>query len=97
MDEKLLETMDYLIPILNEMSEERLGEYCKCYLLMKFPKSEFYFIFKEYVENRDKISINSFREFLKSKVHKYYKEDLIDIINNVQKYSIEHEYSHEDY
>lgn len=97
MDEKLLETIEYLMPFLNEMGEERLAEYCKCYLLMKFPKANFYFVFKEYVEHRDKISINSFREFLKSKVDKQYKEDLIDIISNIEKYNIEYEYSHEDY
>lgn len=74
MDKELVDILKSLEPIIEEMGEERLCKYIKCYLLLKLPKNQFYKTFKEYVDGREKISINSFRNFLIEKNDKELKE-----------------------
>lgn len=50
--------------LIDEMGSERLQKYYKCYRKSGFPKEYFHCMFKEYVESRKRISMNSFTIFL---------------------------------
>ena len=83
MDKELIDILESLEPLIEEMGEVRLSKYIECYLLLKLPKNQFYKTFKEYVDGREKISINSFRNFLLEKNDKELKE----IMRQVQMYN----------
>lgn len=84
MDKELIDVLESLKPLIEEMGEERLSKYIECYLLLKLPKNKFYKTFKEYVDGREKISINSFKNFLVEKSDNELKEIMkqVQIYNN---------------
>lgn len=96
MDKTLVETLDVLAPLIDEMGEERLAEYCKCYLLMNLPKDKFYFSFREYVESRDRISLNSFKDFLIRKNKEEYNKELSEIMRNINEHNKKETDWHDD-
>lgn len=83
MDKELIEILESLEPLIEEMGEERLCKYMECYLLLKLPRNKFYKTFKEYVDGRKRISINSFRNFLLEKN----SNELKEIMRQVQIYN----------
>lgn len=87
MDKELYKALEAVSPIIEEMGEKRLAQYCKCYLELKLPKDRFYFEFKEYLENNKRISIHSFRNFLL----KNQESELLDIIKKIEYYNEESE------
>lgn len=87
MEKELYKVLEATAPIIEEMGEKRLAEYCKCYLELKLPKDRFYFEFKEYIENNKRISIHSFRNFLLTKQG----NELFEIIKNIEYYNFKME------
>lgn len=87
MEKELYKVLEAIAPIIEEMGEKRLAEYCKCYLELKLPKDRFYFEFKEYLENNKRISIHLFRNFLLTKQ----RNELFEIIKNIEYYNEESE------
>lgn len=83
MQRDLYKVLEELEPIIEEMGEKRLEEYCKCYLELKLPKEKFYFEFKDYLNNNKRISIFSFREFLLKKK----ENELLEIMKKVEYYN----------
>ena len=83
MDKNLYETLEILEPLIEEMGLERLEKYMYCYASLKLPKDNFYFAFKDYIQDRKRISINSFKIFLLEKSN----PEFIDIMKKVQEYN----------